>query len=59
MNNTPEVYPTKSWEGHFKTVEDFRKNTERMELKRGESVWVLSNRTLERVLKDQYNAAKQ
>lgn len=48
----PKVEATKSWEGHFKTVAEFRKATENMTLDENDSVWVLHNRTLSRVLKN-------
>lgn len=46
------VQTTKQWEGHYKDVETFKKQTDSMQLEKGESVWVLSDRTLSRVLKN-------
>jgi hypothetical protein len=43
---------TKSWEGHFKNVEEFKAATENITLDKNETIWVLSNRTLKRVLKN-------
>lgn len=47
-----EVHPTKAWEGHYFTQEELFEATAGMKLEKGESVWVLSNRTLSRVLKE-------
>ena len=47
----PVVEATKQWEGHYFTVEQFQKGTESLKLGKNESVWVLSDRTLARVLK--------
>jgi len=48
----PKVETTKSWEGHFMNTNDFRNAVRDIQLSEGESVWVLSNRTLSRVLKN-------
>lgn len=42
----------KPYEGHFMTTTDFYKATENIQLEEGESIWVLSNRTLKRTLKN-------
>lgn len=47
----PVVEATKQWEGHYFTAEEFQKGTESLKLEKNESVWVLSDRTLARVLK--------
>jgi hypothetical protein len=52
IEKNPEVCPTESWEGHYMTEADFRRGTADIRLEKGESVWVLSNRTLKRVLKN-------
>lgn len=49
------MMPTKPWENHYYTVEDFQKGTRDIQLEKNESIWVMSNRTLLRVLKDQIN----
>ena len=49
------VDPVQSWEGHFMTVEEFREKTADIELQKNQSIWVLSNNTLKRVLKNQQN----
>lgn len=41
---------TKAWEGHYFTIKEFQQATKDLELERGESVWVLSNRSLYRVI---------
>ena len=46
------VMPTKPWENHYYTVEEFQKGTRDIQLEKNESIWVMSNRTLSRVLKD-------
>jgi hypothetical protein len=48
----PKVETTKPWEGHFMSTNDFHRAVGGIELQEGESVWVLSNRTLSRVLKN-------
>lgn len=48
----PVVEPTKPWENHYYSVEQFQNGTKDMKLEKGESVWVISNRTLSRVLKN-------
>lgn len=48
----PIVETTKPWENHYYTVEQFQNGTKEMKLEKGESVWVISNRTLSRVLKN-------
>lgn len=46
------IQTTKQWEGHYKDIETFKMQTESIQLEKGESVWVLSDRTLSRVLKN-------
>lgn len=50
--NMTTIDPVKSWEGHFMTVDDFKKATNDITLDDDESIWVLSDRTLNRVLKN-------
>jgi hypothetical protein len=52
INFHPEVKTTKPWENHYKTVEEFQNGTKDMQLEKGESIWVLSNSSLSRLLKD-------
>lgn len=46
-----EVPTTKSWEGRYDSVEDINKIIKTIELQKNESVWILSNSTLKRLLK--------
>ena len=48
----PVVETTKPWENQYYSVEQFQNGTKDMKLEKGESVWVISNRTLSRVLKN-------
>ena len=52
INVNPTVETVKPWEGHFFTTEEAKANVESMQLEENESVWILSNRTLKRVLKN-------
>lgn len=53
-----EVQPTKSWEGHYFTEQELAAATQDMKLEKGESVWVLSNKTLSRVLRETQQHSK-
>jgi hypothetical protein len=46
-----EVPATKQWEGRYDSVEDINKVVKTIELQKNESVWILSNSTLKRLLK--------
>ena len=46
------VESTKQWEGHYKTVEEFHEKTNGIVLDKDESIWILSNHTLNRLLKN-------
>ena len=46
-----DVLTTKSWEGHYYTVEDFKTKTNDIKLDKKESIWVLSNQSLYYILK--------
>ena len=50
--STPKVESTKPWEGHYMTVDDFKQSTNVIDLDKNESIWVLSNSTLKRLLKN-------
>ena len=52
VNVNPTVELVKPWEGHFFTAEEAKANVESIQLEENESVWILSNRTLKRVLKN-------
>lgn len=45
-----EIQTVKNWEGHYMDEKDFHKATDSIKLERGESIWVLSNRSLKRIL---------
>ena len=45
------VEPTKSWEGHYMTEREFQDGTRNLSLDKNESVWVLSNSTMARLIK--------
>ena len=47
-----KIEATQSWENHYFTIEEFRAGTENMKLEKGESVWVLSNKTLKKTLQN-------
>ena len=47
----PKVESTKPWENHYFTVEDFKQKTSSIQLDKDESIWVLSNHTLNRLLR--------
>ena len=46
----PKVETTKQWEGHFYKEDDAKAAVESMKLENKESVWILSNSTLKRLL---------
>lgn len=48
---TTEIPVAEPWEGRYSTVDEFRHKTEGIELKNGQSIWVLSNGTMYRLLK--------
>lgn len=49
-NYSITVDMVKPWEGHYFKTEDFNEATKDIRLEKGESIWVLSNNTLNRVL---------
>jgi len=48
----PEVYVVRQWEGHYMNTNELYRAMQNMNLKKGESVWVLSNRSLLRVIEN-------
>ena len=46
------VDPVHQWEGHYYTAEEVKAAVESLSLHKGESVWILSDSTLSRVLKN-------
>lgn len=53
--NNIEVSTTKQWEGHYFSEKDFYQATRDIQLQKGESIWVLSNKSLNRVLNQELN----
>lgn len=47
-----EVQTTRPWEGHYMTSQTFYMSTTNIVLEKDESIWVLSNRTLNRLLQN-------
>lgn len=52
ITQSPNVESTKPWEGHYFTVEEFKEKTSSIELDEGESIWVIDNHTMHRLLKN-------
>ena len=48
----PKLEATKPWEKHCYTVEELKQNIENMQLDKDESIWIMSNHTLNRLLKN-------
>lgn len=46
----PIVEPTEVWEGHYYSKDAAQESAGKIELKEGQSVWILSNSTLKRLL---------
>ena len=46
----PTIESTKTWEQHYKSVEEFKKGTQNIALDDDETIWVMSNKTLKRLL---------
>lgn len=46
----PVVEPTEVWEGHFYNTNQVQEAVQKMQLKDKQSVWILSNTTLKRLL---------
>jgi len=44
------VETTKPWEGHYYTQDECKDTADSITLEKNESVWILSNRTLKRLL---------
>ena len=56
--NQIDVLTTKSWEGHYQSVQEFKEKTQDIKLDKKESIWVLSNQTLYSLLKQQKKDVK-
>ena len=48
----PKVEATKPWEGHCYTVEELRQKTDSIQLDENESIWIMSNFTVNRLLRN-------
>lgn len=46
------IVTTGQWEGHYFSVEEFKKATEDISLRRNESIWVMSNTTFKKIIND-------
>lgn len=53
-----EVTTTRQWEGHYFTAREFHEATSQIDLQKDESIWVLSNKTLNKILTSQRNDKK-
>lgn len=49
---TIDVNLVRNWEGHYMNEKDFHEKTGDLKLEKGESIWVLSNKTLYNILKE-------
>lgn len=49
---TPLVETTEPWEGHYFSFDELKTKTNGQQLKEKQSLWLLSNTTLKRLLKD-------
>lgn len=47
-----QINTVKSWEGHFFTTNEFYNATKNIQLNTDETIWVLSDKTLNNVLKN-------
>ena len=48
----PKLEATKPWEDHYYTVEYLKKKIDTIQLDKDESIWMMSNHTLNRLLKN-------
>lgn len=48
----PKIETTLPWEGHYYSFEELKSKTEGQTLEEKQSMWLLSNGTLKRLLKD-------
>ena len=49
------IVTTNSWEGHYMNEKEFYEHTQGIKLNKNESIWVISNSTLKRILKEKAN----
>ena len=48
----PKIETTSPWEGHYYSFDELKSKVENQKLEEKQSIWVLSNTTLKRLLKD-------
>ena len=48
----PKLEATKPWEDHYYTVEELKQKIDTIQLDKDESIWMMSNHTLKRLLKN-------
>ena len=48
----PKIEATKPWEGHYYSQDDAENAVKNIKLDDGESIWMMSNHTLYRLLKN-------
>ena len=50
--NELTIESTKPWEGHYFTTEELNRNINSIQLEKDESIWIITNHTLNRLLKE-------
>ena len=48
----PTVESTKPWEGHYYSANELKEKVDTIQLDKDESMWLMSNHTLNRLLKN-------
>ena len=48
----PKIETTSPWEGHYYSFDELKSKIENQQLEEKQSIWLLSNTTLKRLLKD-------
>ena len=48
----PTIESTKPWEGHYYSVDELKEKVNTIQLDKDESMWLISNHTLNRLLKN-------
>ena len=48
----PKIETTSPWEGHYYSFDELKSKVENQQLEEKQSIWLLSNTTLKRLLKD-------
>lgn len=48
----PKIETTSSWEGHYYSFDEIKSKIENQQLEEKQSIWLLSNTTLKRLLKN-------